>query len=826
MLHLNNGLDKGVKFSEVGQLSGIHQTEWSWSPLFADFDNDGYKDAMITNGFPKDITDKDFANYRADVGNVASNALLIDSIPVIKIPNYAYKNNGDLTFTDVTLPWGMGTPSFSNGAAFADLDNDGDLDYVVNNINDKAFVYENTLYAAGTPTDSARANYLRVELRGTPGNQNGVGSKIWVYHDSDKVQFAEQFAYRGFLSSVEEHAHFGLGPSTKFDSVVVQWPDGIRTMVGPLRANRTLVVDRSRNISTRPAAAKKAPANRIYQPATSDLNMVYLHEEDDKIDYNLQRTLPHKFSQAGPGLSVGDVNGDGLDDVLVGGSTAYKTMIFVQQRNGRFISIREQNKDESKIWEDEGLLLFDADNDGDNDLYIVSGSLESEDPAVYQDRFLRNDGTGKFTWDKEALPVIKGSGSAVRAADFDADGDLDLFVGGRIVPGAYPVPGQSYILRNDGGSFSDVTQQVAPAIASIGMVTDGLWSDFNGDGKVDLIVVGEFMPVTFFVNDGASLSRAPATGLEGITGWWNSITGGDFDNDGDTDYVVGNLGLNNSYQVKREYPIKLIAKDFDGNGSIDPVLACYMRESMNSDVRKLYPVHFWDELNSQSPKFRNKYSRYRQYSMVTMDQVFTPEELDGAIIMEANEMASSYIENRGDGVFVLRALPMLAQVAPVLGMITSDVNNDGNLDLMLVGNDYGNEVFSGRLDALTGLVLLGKGDGSFSVKATAETGFYVGGDAKALVKLYLADQTEVIVASQNRDSLAVFRRALPQQAKVLPIGALDAYAMVERDNGGKYRVEFYYGSGYLSQSTRKLVVPAGSQVTVVSFDGSSRTITP
>jgi hypothetical protein len=359
------------------------------------------------------------------------------------------------------------------------------------------------------------------------------------------------------------------------------------------------------------------------------------------------------------------------------------------------------------------------------------------------------------------------------------------------------------------------------------MVTDGLWTDFNGDGKVDLVVVGEFMPVTFFVSDGARLTPAANTGLEGITGWWTSITGGDFDNDGDIDYMVGNLGLNNSYQVKREYPIKLIAKDFDGNGSIDPVMACYMRESMDSDVRYLYPVHFWDVLNSQSPKFRNKYSRFSEYSMVTMDQVLTPEELDGAIVLEANEMASSYVENRGDGTFVMRALPMLAQVSPVLGMVTADINDDGNLDVMLVGNDYGNEVFAGRLDALTGLIMVGKGDGNFALLPTSETGFYVSGDAKALVKLYLSDQTEVVIASQNRDSLAVFRRALPPQAKMIPVGAMDSYAIMERDGGQKSRVEFYYGSGYLSQSSRKLVVPSGTvKVTIVSFNGASRTIVP
>lgn len=822
MLQLNNGLGQGIKFSEVGQLSGIYQTEWSWSPLFADFDNDGFKDVLITNGFPKDITDKDFANYRADVGNIASNRHLIDSIPVIKIPNYAYRSNGDLTFTDVTKIWGMDIPSFSNGAAFADLDNDGDLDYVVNNINDKAFVYENTLYSHLKSKDAAKANFLRIKLKGTPNNLQAIGAKVWLYADSGKVQFVEQYVYRGFLSSVESISHFGLGAVSVVDSIVVQWPNGARQKLEQVPANQVLSIaytGGAENLS--PAAIPRSQS--LFVEAHQKFNILFRHREEDKIDFNQQRTLPHKFSQSGPALSAGDINGDGLEDLIVGGSTQFDPTLFFQQPNGTFVRKAKENKNEGKIWEDEGLLLFDADGDGDLDLYVVSGSLESQDPQGYQDRLYINNGRGDFTLNPKALPSITASGSCVRAGDFDADGDLDLFVGGRVVPGAYPMPAESYLLRNDKGSFTNVTSEVSPSLSTLGMVTDAIWSDFNNDGRVDLVVVGEFMPITFFTNVDGKLVPLASSGLQEATGWWNSIVGGDFDNDGDIDYVAGNLGLNNSYQVQKDRPLKVIAKDFDGNGSIDPVLACYMRESMDSDVKKLYPVHFWDELNSQSPKFRNKYSRYRQYSKVTMDQVFTPEDLKDALVLEANHMTSSYVENLGGGKFAITPLPTLAQLSPIFGMVPEDVNGDGNLDVILTGNDYGNEVFAGRFDALNGLILLGDGKGAFHPMSTVHSGFYVRGDAKALVRMESATGSEIYLASQNKDSLVVFEHRQLDPSRVVHILPHDVWAEISYADGRKRKTEFYHGAGYLSQSSRQLRVSSTVlEVTIHDDGGGSR----
>ncbi|HET6544311.1 MAG TPA: VCBS repeat-containing protein, partial [Chryseolinea sp.] len=830
MVHLNNGLDKGIKFSEIGQLSGLHQTEWSWSPLFADFDNDGYKDALITNGFPKDITDKDFANYRADVGNLASNRMLIDSIPVVKIPNYAFKNNGDLTFSDVTKSWGMSTPSFSNGAAFADLDNDGDLDYVVNNINDVAFVYENSLYQDSREAAGEQNNFINAKLVGSADNRDAIGTKLNFYYDSGKMQYVEQSFYRGFLSSVDETIHVGLGKIKEVDSILVQWPDGLIAKLEKVKANQILTIEYKKQPGTSPTpiAGENAMQATLVERANRKLKIFYKHEEEDKIDFNLQRTLPHKFSQAGPGICVGDINNDGLDDFIISGSTLYNFAIYKQGKDGTFSTkSNQQIRDPDKSQEDAGLLLFDADNDGDLDLYVVSGSIEGQDKAIYQDRLYVNNGKGDFTLNSGALPETTSSGSCARASDYDGDGDLDLFIGGRIVPGSYPLPAASYLLRNDGGKFVDVTKDVCSQLQTLGMVTDALWTDFNNDGKSDLIIAGEFMPITFFANSNGKFTKVESTGVEQRKGWWNSLAGADFDKDGDIDYIAGNLGLNNNFQVQESLPLKIYAKDFDGNGSIDPVLACYMRESMDDEVKKLYPVHFWDELNSQSPKFRNKFSRYKQYSKVTLDQVLTTDDLKEALILDANWMASSYIENLGNNKFAIRALPVFSQSAPINGMVISDVNDDENLDVLMVGNDYGNEVFAGRYDAFTGLILLGDGKGSFQVMQSAASGFYVPGDAKSLVNLYRANGDELFIASQNKDSVEVFVKESSNNFRVLEVKPLESSAEIFYQDGRKQKIEFYYGSGYLSQSGRKILLPRSfKEIVIYDYAGKSRKITP
>ena len=829
MLHINNGLSSGIKFSEIGQLAGVSQTEWSWSPLFADFDNDGEKDLFITNGFPLDITDKDFAIFRSDKENIAGIRYLLDSIPVVKISNYAYKNQGDLTFSDVTKKWGMDKPSFSNGAAFADLDNDGDLDYLVNNINEVAFVYKNNLdHSSGN--DRTVSNFLRIKLLGGTLNRFGIGTKISIFYDSGRRQYNENFVYRGFLSTVEGISHFGMGSSNLVDSVFVEWPDGNVQVLKNVHTNQVISVPHSSAFQKNNILKSKRmlPLSKYFTEVSKAIQMSYKHFEEDKVDFNLQRTMPHKFSHSGPGLCVGDINSDGLDDFVVAGSTHYNATLYLQQPDGTFSEgknrLFQKSKDEHKKEEDEGLLLFDADNDNDLDLYIVSGSLEDVNVKVYQDRFFRNDGKGNFKVDSSALPQITASGSCVRAADFDADGDLDLFVGGRMVAGSYPLPASSYILQNNGGVFTDVTEKVCAELRLPGMVTDAIWSDFDRDGKPDLVLVGEFMPITFFKNDGVNLTKLSTTGIQQYIGWWNSISSGDFDNDGDMDYVAGNLGLNSNYQVSDKYPLTIYAKDFDGNGSMDPIVACYMRESMESDIKKLYPVHFWEELNSQSTKFRRKYYSYKQYGAATLESLLTEDDLKGALKLEANHMASSYMENLGNGKFRMTALPVSAQVAPVNGMVSIDVDTDGNLDIVLIGNDYGNEVFIGRYDACTGLVLLGNGKGTFNVVPSLKSGFYVPQDGKALAKI-MVNGKSMIIATQNQDSLKVFSTQATASKITFKPETLDVSATLLFLDGRKQEIEFYYGAGYLSQSTRKIAIAEGvKKLTIIDSKGKSRSI--
>ncbi len=808
MLHANNG---DGTFREIGQMAGIHQTEWSWSSLFMDADNDGYRDLLITNGFPKDVTDKDYVMFKREVGAFKNYRSLIDSIPVLKVPNYAFQNDGEFSFSDKTREWGMNQPSFSNGAAFADLDNDGDLDYVINNINDVAFLYENKLYDG---EKKSKNNFLRIKLIGDERNKSGLGTKITIRHGG-KTQYIDHSVYRGYLSTVEDYIHFGVGESTVVDTLTVVWPDGNSQLLEKVAANQLLELkyDESKKRQLNLDEGLNVPG-MYFQEVSSSHNLKYRHKEWDKIDFYRQRTLPHKFSQAGPGIAVGDINGDQIEDFILGGSSLYDATIFKQRADGTFVESVLSKTSHNKS-EDEGLLLFDADNDNDLDLYVVSGSYEGEaGEDRYEDRLYINDGKGNFKLANDALPSTIASGSCVRAADFDGDGDLDLFVGGRVVPGSYPIAPESYLLRNDNGKFSDVTETIAKGLKHVGMITDAIWTDFDGDKKIDLMLAGEFMPIALFRNTGSGFAKVVGTGLENYSGWWNSISSADFDKDGDPDYIIGNLGLNNYYKISDNQPLRVYAKDFDANGSMDAIISCYFK-SEEGDMRE-YPVHFWDELNSQSPKFRNQFSSYKQYGAATMDLLLKPYDTAGMLVLKANYSQSSYVENLGNGKFHLKPLPKSAQVAPVNGTIVTDVNSDGWLDVLLIGNDYGNEVFSGMYDAGAGLVLISNGKGEFKAVSNVASGFKVDGDAKALAKLRSASGDELLIATQNRDSLRVFRPIKERQPSryFLPL-SYDATAEFHHNDGKKEMVEFYYGSGYLAQSTRTILVPSTVEKIIV-----------
>jgi enediyne biosynthesis protein E4 len=814
VLQLNNG---NGTFSDIGYLAGVYATDWSWSSLLADFDNDGYRDLFITNGFRKDITDLDFVSYSKDAKMFGTNELklkrtleAISKLEGVKKRNWLFKNNGDLTFTNRALEWGLDEQSYSTGAAYADFDNDGDLDIVINNVNDQAFVYENTLNHAV----EGRNNFLRIKLNGEDGNRNGIGAKISIFI-AGKIMYAEHEWQRGYKSSIDPVEHFGLGSLQIADSIKIVWPSGKMEVKKNVPANHVI------NVYEKNAAYVEEPKPSLTQKTLlteshDKYKVFFLHRESDFVDYKQgQALLLHKHSQGGPALAVGDVNNDKLEDFIVGSSANGTTTVFFQQSKGSFKSYFLPSKEE----EDMGLLLFDADNDGDLDLYCVSGSSEyGLRMNFYQDRFYRNTGNGNFVSDSTALPEIASSGSCVVASDFDKDGDFDLFVGGRIVPTRYPESPRSYVLQNDGtGNFTDITSTVCPSIATMGMVTSALWTDYNNDGWVDLAIVGEWMPVTFYKNNnGKSFTKAFAE----HTGWWNSISGGDFDNDGDIDYVTGNLGLNSLYKATEKEPVSIYAKDYDNNGSIDPLVTRFIQG-------KEYPTHYRETMTEQIVGLRRKLMKYSIYGKMDFHELFPGEQTKDALIYRSTCFASSYIENTGNGTFKITALPVAAQLSPLFGTTVMDLNNDGNLDLLGIGNCYASETITGFYDAGIGVCLQGDGKGDFKSIPPTKSGFFVDKDAKALAVLNATSNEPIWLASNNQDSLLVFERTSSKAQIAFTAGPYDAFAEVFFDDGSRQKHEFYYGSGYLSQNSRALYVSKGTrEVYFTGTDGKRRKVFP
>ncbi len=832
VLQLHAGIRPDVHqpiFSDVAFMAGIAATDWSWSPLAADFDLDGDADLLITNGFPHDVTDRDFIDFNADKGAFLTLSELLERIPSVKITNYAFRNelNGrsDVPyFSNVSAEWGFTQPSFSNGAAWADLDADGDLDYVVNNINDSAFVYRNTTIEH----TAEQTNWIRIRLQGPERNPDGFGAVVTAFCGT-QVWHERLHPCRGYLSSVAPVVHLGLGACTTLDSLVVWWPPTDGTATGRRRVLYGLSANQELKLSYAHAQTWLSPTGHTASPlfceSATTLNFQWQHQEKDYIDFNVQRLLLHKLSQYGPGLAVGDVNGDGLFDLYATGSHFYKGMCFVQQPTGIFqqVDLLPGPDGPAKREEELGALFFDADGDGDNDLYVVSGGYEFPiEDSCYRDRLFFNE-KGHFVLRPAALPSFHSSGSCVRAADFDLDGDLDLFVGGRVWPQMYPLPVSSFLLRNDGTGHFAIANAVAPQLDSLGMVCDALWTDFNRDGWPDLVVAGEFMPLTFFQNEKGQLRRLTHTGIEAHVGWWNSLAACDLDLDGDMDYVAGNLGTNTLLKASPQRPIAIYAADFSRQAAKEDPLLGWAQTRYSLDAipsawfpdehgrLRAYPYFGRIDMEKQVILVKRLYLRHSDYGRATMDELLSKLPAKDPLVLQATFMQSAWVENLGDGRFALHALPLQAQVAPVYGILARDFTADGWPDILLVGNDYGTEVGMGRYDALNGLLLVGNGDGHFQPLDMAHSGIVVAGDAKSLVTFPLADGTTVVVAGQNRGALRAFRQKKDMAGQWIPIDDHSWAFLMVWPNGRPQYVEVPWGQGFLSQSAHMLYVPESVQ---------------
>lgn len=827
VLQVSNGPtpDGGLSFSEIGQLAGIDATDWSWAPLLVDLDNDGHRDVFVTNGYGKDVTNLDFAGKYRDMmafgtesANVKKRSNLLNELSRVRLPNFIFENDGDLAFTNRTGEWVEPRRGISTGAAVADLDGDGDLDLITNNINAEATLLENHV------NDRDSSNALRVKLHGAPGNRRALGTKLTLYHES-ATQYHEHSPYRGYQSTVQSVAHFGLGADSTADSLQIVWPDGTMQRRVDIVANQVIEVQynsSAQSTEDRATGDHSNPEDSLsFCEVSDEVGLTYRHENRDSREFERTPILPHRLSKEGPGLAVGDVDNNGLDDLFVGADRGENAVLFLQQRPGEF-SRRSFSMGASH--EDRGALFFDADGDGDLDLYVVSGgNAVPSGKGAYQDRLYVNEGDGTFRRGDGTLPEMQASGSVVTAADYDQDGDLDLFVGGRVSPSEYPLPPRSYLLRNDShqgtAAFTDVTEEIAPDLVNPGLVTDALWTDSNHDGRVDLMVVGEWMPITVYENGKDGFREVTeSVGLADTHGWWLSLAAGDFDRDGDTDYVAGSLGLNSRYEASQEEPMEIVAKDFDQNGVLDPVLTHYVDGTR-------YPVARRDEMIEQIPGLKARFPTYQEYAEAPFEHVFHEEELEGAYHAKAVRFETSYLENVEGGSLRVRSLPRTIQTAPIFGMESGDYDGRGTLDLLMVGNWYGPNLRTGRLAAFTGAHLQGDDTGAFSVEDGTESGFFVDGDAKAAARVETGEGSSLVVVTQNDGPVAVFRPRRREPKSAIEVRPLDVKADIRYRDGGTRRKEFYYGSGYLSQSSRTLRISTRvDEVVIYDAQGNRRTV--
>ena len=734
-LQINN---EGKSFSDIANIAGIAKTDWSWAGLLVDLDNDGFKDLIVSNGVKKDVRNNDFLTVLYEKLKTDSQDFyeMTKSAPSVPLANHAFKNLGDFKFEKVAEKWGFNTPSFSSGMSYGDLDNDGDLDIVINNMEAAAFVYEN----------KTNGNFLKIKLEGSEFNKFGYGAKAIIYYN-EKTQTAENVVTRGYLSSVESGLFFGLGKETVINKVEVIWQDGRTNVFENVNANKEILANYS-NAET-PSKSVNNKKTLFNKTKASDIGLSFIHQENEFNEYKEEVLLPHNISQNGPFTTVEDVNNDGLDDLFIGGALGQSGVLYTQKPNGNFVESLSQPWTQDKDSEDLGALFLDVDGDSDLDLYITSGGSEyAQGNKLLKDRLYINDGLGVFTKNEKALPNIYESTICVKSSDIDKDGDLDLFIGTRVKSGQYGFPASSYILINNNGVFSKASDAQAIDLNSIGMVTDAVFSDIDKDGDEDLLIVGEWMEIKVLENNNGTFTNSSEEfGLNNTRGLWWSVTASDIDNDGDDDYIVGNFGLNSKFKASKEHPFKVYVNDFDGNGTNDVVLAKFYKDDY-------VPMRGRECTSQQMPYVAEKFKDYHSFASSKLIDILPEDKVKDGVVYEIENFESIVLINEG-GKLIRKVLPIQAQITPIKSSLVLDVNNDGFKDILLVGNHYGVEVETTRYDSGIGNVLLGDGHNNFTNMPSVESGFYIPTDSRD-VKIIKQGYRNLIIITNNNDSVSTF----------------------------------------------------------------------